>query len=510
MNDGLVLGIDCGTQSLRAALFGTDGTLVASATQGYATDRPRINWAEQNPEDWWRGLCATVPRCLDEAGVSGDAVAALACDGTSCTAVFADADGTPLRPAILWMDIRAAQEARQIEETLDPVLDHCGRRISAEWLLPKVLWVRREQPDVYARAAYVVEGVDWLTWRLTGRWITSNSNASGKRHWTPEAGWPTDFYEHLGIGELTQKSPDDVVYVGQPVATLSTEAAQALGLSTRCIVSHGGMDGWTAPIGKKCFGDGAASLTLGTSTVLVMETDTPRCIDGIMGPFPDGIRAGRSVYEAGQTSGGSTIQWLLSLMGLEATDAVYARLEQEARSIRAGSDGLVVFDAFRGNRTPYFDPMARGNICGLTLEHTHAHLYRAILEGCAYGIRNVVETLEKGGCPVAALRTCGSGSANRLWLGIIADVTGKRVLVSAERNATCLGSAVCASVAAGLHADLAAAAAAMAPEFETIEPAEGMDPYGGYFAAYLDTYRQMKGTMAGLARLADGPTEEDQ
>jgi ribulokinase len=507
--DSLVLGIDCGTQSLRAGLFRLDGASIAAATEAYATDRPHTNWAEQNPDDWWQALCRAVRRCLKEAHVPPQAIGALACDGTSCTVVFCDAHGAVLRPAILWMDIRAADEARRVEQAQHPVLDHCGRRISAEWLVPKVLWVQRRQPEVYARAARIVEGVDWLVYRLCGRWVTSNSNAAGKRHWTPQDGWPAAFYGTIGLAELAAKSPEAVVYLGEPVGPLLPEAAEALGLSPRCIVAHAGMDGWTAPVGKNCTAPGCASLTLGTSTVVIVETDTPRVIDGVMGPFPDGIRRGRWVYEAGQTSGGSTIQWLLAIMGVEHDPAAHARLENAAERVPAGSDGLVVFDAWRGNRTPYFDPEARGTICGLTLEHGPAHLYRAVLEGCAYGIRNVIKTIEDGECPVHELRACGSGAGNRLWIRIIANVTGKPVLVSCEKHATCLGSAVCAAVACGAYGDLSEASAAMAPRFETIGPDHDSTIYPGYFDHYVRTYVHMRHTMRELSRMARRPGQEN-
>lgn len=507
MSDALVFGIDCGTQSLRAGLYRLDGTPVASAVCGYETRRPRMNWAEQDPATWWRALAETVPRCLREAGASAEDVVALACDGTSCTVVFADEAGTPLRPAILWMDIRAADEARQVEATGNAALESCGGRISPEWLLPKVLWTQHEEPEVYRRSSRIIEGVDWLVWRLTGRCVTSNSNAAGKRHWTPQGGWPEALYDALGLSNLVAQSPDEVIYLGEPVATLLPEVAGALGLSPACVVSHAGMDGWTSPVGMNCFGQGAAALTLGTSTVLIVETDAPRRVEGVMGPFPDGIRRGFLTYEAGQTSGGSTVQWFLALTGRQGDAEDFAALEEAARTIRPGADGLVVFDAFRGNRTPWFDPDARGTLCGLTLEHGPGHLYRAILEGCAYGLRNVIETLECGGVAVRELRACGSGAMSSLYTRIIADVTRRPVRVSREKQATCLGSAVCAAVAGGGYAGLPEAAAAMASGFETIEPDQDIDGYEPFFQAYLETYRRMGGVMARLARLASG-TEE--
>ncbi|MDQ1257051.1 MAG: hypothetical protein QG656_1652, partial [Candidatus Hydrogenedentes bacterium] len=387
-----------------------------------------------------------------------------------------------------------------IEATGDEALNHCGRRVSPEWLLPKVLWVRENEPDTYDSADYIVEGADWLTFGLTGRWVTSNSNASGKRHWAPDTGWPEALYNRLGLGGLIDKSPMQVVYLGQPVGMLHPNAAAVLGLAPHCIVTHGGMDGWTALVGKNCFAPGAASLTLGTSNVLTAETAAPALIDGIMGPFPDGIRRGYSTYEAGQASGGSIVQWLMTLIGRADDPNAHRALENAAADLPPGAEGLVVFDAFRGNRTPYFDPLARGTICGLTLEHGQAHLYRAVLEGCAYGIRNVLATLERGGHAVTELRACGSGSANALYTRIIADITGKRLLVSAEKDATCLGSAMCAAVAARVYPDLPAAAEAMTPRFETVEPSDDRAVYDDYFGAYLDIYRQMKLTMHRLAQ----------
>ena len=503
MGRSLILGIDCGTQSLRAGLYDVEGKLLAQAASTYPTDCPHVNWAEQNPEDWWVALGKAVPTCLAEAGVAGADVAALACDGTSCTLVFAKGDGAPLRPALLWMDLRAADEAKRVEESRHPGLASCGGRISAEWLLPKTLWTLAHEPDAYHHCDRIVEGVDWLTYRLCGRWVTSNSNASGKRHWTPETGWPQDLYDAVGVPELTGKSPDTVAYVGEPLGTLQPAAADYLGLTTDCVVTHGGMDGWTSPIGKDCFGPGCVSLTLGTSNVVVAETQTPRAIDGVMGPFPDGIRRGYGVYEAGQTSGGSTIGWLVDLMGLGKDAGSHERLEAEAVKLPPGSDGLVVFDAWRGNRTPYFDPRARGTICGLTLEHGPGHLYRAMLEGCAFGLRNILDTLEAGGSEVREIRACGSGAGNELWTRIIAAVTGKRVLISEEKQATCLGSAVCAAVACGAYPGLEPAAAAMAPGFAEAEPETTRESYQPYFEAYLALYERLKDTMWRLSEEND-------
>ena len=503
MEKELVLGIDCGTQSLRATLYRVDGTLLAQASASFPTAYPHPNWAEQDPEDWWRALTQAVPACIRNGGVPASDIAALGIDSTSFTGVWCDEHGVPLRPAVLWMDHRAAKEAHEIVASRHPVLEHSGWRVSPEWMLPKAMWIAGHEPDTHKRARRIAGAVDWLVHRLTGIWTTSTGGATSKRHWTPGDGWPRDLYAQMGVPDLAEKNPDSVQYNGDPTGTLLPEAAASLGLSPDCIVAHAGMDGWVAPIGKACIEPGTASLTLGTSTVMILETATPTVVDGIMGPFPEGIRRNRFTYEAGQTSGASAVSWTLGLMGVEPDTQPYARIEREAMAIPAGSDGIVVFDAWRGNRTPYFDAAARGVVFGLTLDHTPAHVYRAVLEGCAFGIRNVLARLTEAGHAIHEFRVCGSGANNGLWTRLIADITRIPLRVSAEKHATCLGSAVCAAAAAGCFASLEEAAAAMVPAFETVTPHEGIHTYDEYFAAYLEIYAKTRDIMAHLSALTE-------
>lgn len=499
MKNQLVLGIDCGTQSLRAAVYRADGKVIAQASSSYPTTYPHSDWAEQDPEDWWRGLREAVHACIGARGVNAADIAAIGIDSTSFTGVWCNERGTPLRPALLWMDHRAAREAAEIVASRHPALEHSGWRVSSEWMLPKSMWIACHEPEIHRGAERIAGAVDWLVYRLTGTWTTSTGGATSKRHWTPSGGWPEELYALMGVPDLAEKNPDRVQYIGEPTANLLPEAAEALGLSTGCIVAHAGMDGWVAPIGKACLEPGTASLTLGTSTVMILETLERTIIDGIMGPFPEGIRKGRFTYEAGQTSGASVVGWVLELMGVAPGTDAYARLEEEAAALPRGSEGIVVFDAWRGNRTPYFDASARGVVFGLTLEHTPAHVYRAVLEGCAFGIRNVAARIMNAGHGVNEFRVCGSGAANGLWTRIIADVTGIPLRVSAEKHATCLGAAVCAAAAAGFFRSLDEAALAMAPAFETVLPEAGIHAYDDSFAAYLEIYAKTSATMARLS-----------
>ena len=175
-----VLGIDCGTQSLRAALFDLRGNMLASDTHPYPIEYPGVSWAEQNPEHWWQAARLTVPDVLRVAGVHPRDVAGVSIDGTACTVVACERDGTLLRPAILWMDQRAHEEAEQVTATADPALKYAGGPESPEWMIPKAMWLKRREPETYERAAVMCEGTDWLMYRLTGRWTASLNAATCK------------------------------------------------------------------------------------------------------------------------------------------------------------------------------------------------------------------------------------------------------------------------------------------------------------------------------------------
>ncbi len=507
-----VLGIDCGTQSLRSALFDLEGRLLASSTQQCPVTHPRVSWAEQNANDWWEACKATVPAVLNEAGVSADDIAGLAVDGTSCTVVVCRADGTPLRPVILWMDQRAYEQAERITATEDPILRYVGGSDSPEWMLPKALWLKEHERETYDRADVIAEGTDWLLFRLTGQWTASINCITCKWNYArPEGGWSQAMLKAVELDDLRPKWPQRIVELGEKVGELSPTAAEALGLKAGTPVAEAGIDAYAAMFGLDVVQPGRLALVMGSSTCHMALCSEGIFGTGAWGPYPDALLPGTWVLEGGQTATGSIVQWFKNNFAhAQQAEAKqrgldpYEVLDEQAAGIPPGCEGLLCLDYFQGNRTPLRDPLARGMFWGLSLKHTPAHLFRAIYEGTAFGTRQILEDLGTGGFQGEAIYACGGGARSRLWLQIHADVCRVPILLTREPEATVLGTAICAAVGAGLFGSIQEASARMVTVTERIEPQpKNAEVYDFYYDKYLRTYPAMKNLFHQVARSQD-------
>jgi ribulose kinase len=235
MYDDLVLGIDAGTGGLRAGLFTMQGHPLGFAERSYDTDYPNVGWAEQHPASWWEALVGAVQECLRLSGVDRNRVIGLAIDAP-CNILLIDQDGTPLTESLLWMDLRGAEQAQRLTNTHDPVLRYCGGDVPAEWPLPKLLWLKEHAPATWERAAYVVEQMSWLTYRLTGNWVISLNSVAAKWHYRASAsddvpmGWPVALLRAVGLQDAVNKVPQTIVPMGGKAGELTSRAAEALGL----------------------------------------------------------------------------------------------------------------------------------------------------------------------------------------------------------------------------------------------------------------------------------------
>jgi len=505
-----VLGIDAGTQSLRSAVFTVQGDLVGEATQALDTFYPKVSWAEQNPEGWWEAVCRTVPAALAQAGLSGEDISALSIDGTSCTVVCCRRNGALLRPAIMWMDQRAFAEARRVTLTQDPVLRYVSGHESAEWMIPKALWLKANEPHVYEAAELLVEGRDWLTFRLTGEWAASLCSATAKWNYArPAGGYPRSLLATLGAEELLDKWPEQVLPMGALAGELSATAAEMLGLRPGTPVAQGGIDAYAAMLGSGVVEPGRMAMAMASSTCHLALADRPIFESHVWGPYPDALLEGTWVLEGGQTATGSIRTWVAENFASRETLAAqaagvdpYNYLDAQAAEIPPGSEGLVLLDYWQGNRTPLRDPLARGAIWGLSLKHTLPHLWRAVMEGTALGSRHIIEDLAEAGFAVEGIYACGIGSRSELWLQIHADVTGIPLYLPAHaQEAGALGTAMCAAVGAGFFPNLKAAAQAMARVARRIEPNPTHHAfYEEQYRLYIATYPALRDLMHEVAR----------
>ena len=381
----LVLGLDVGTQSLRAALVDLEGRTVAFGVEPIDTTYPRPGWAEQDPRQWWKAAGLAVRAALNRGGVRPPSVVGIGLSCTACTVVACDLDAEPLRPALLWMDQRAAVEAADLSGTDDPNLRYVSGRLSPEWMLPKALWLKRHEPEVYARAGRIVECTNWFMRRLTGEWTLSLNHVAVKWNYArPEGGWPLKMMAATGLDDLLGKWPERIEPLGQGGATLTREAAADLGLEAGTPVAQGGIDAYLGMLGMGATGPGDVSITVGSSTCHLAQSKAGVFGSGAAGCYPDATVEGLYTLEAGQTATGSILDWYRRhFAGREQREAeargvsVFEVLDAQAAAVPPGAEGLIVRDDWQGNRSPYKNPGARGAIVGLTLAHGPGHVIHA-------------------------------------------------------------------------------------------------------------------------------------
>jgi len=506
------LGIDGGTESVRVGVFDGAGRPVAFAAEPYQTTFQQPGWAEQDPDAWWRALCAAVPKALASAGVSAGEIAALAADTTSCTVVALDAAYRPLRPAILWMDVRASRQAEQILASGHRALrvNGGGRGpLSAEWFLPKVRWVKENQPELYDRATIFCEYQDYLNYRLTGRMVASLNNASIRWHYDAEdGGFREDFMTAVGLGDLPAKLPDEVLAPSTVVGGLAPVAAEAFGLPIGLPVAQGGADALIAMVGLGVVRPGSLAFVTGSSHLHLGLTATRFHTPGLWGTYADAVIPGLGVLEGGQTSSGSIINWFRAMLSEETAD--YGVLNRKAAALPPGSDGLMVLDHFQGNRTPHTDANSRGVMMGLSLGHRPEHIFRAVMEGIAFGTELIFQTMRDVGFDPEHVVIAGGATRSDLFMQIHADVSGIPIFLTEVADAPALGSAILAAVGAGDFGSIVEASDAMVRTSRQIDPsAEGNARYRELFEIYRELYPRLADLMHRQVALRGGsPADE--
>jgi len=488
------IGIDIGTQSVRCGIFDERGRFLTIQEEKHQTVYPKPGYAEQIPAEWLDCLDKIILRSRTELGneifvkIAGISVCATA------STVLPVKDGKPLSNAILWMDNRSVIQAKKINKTAHEILKHCGGEVSVEWLVPKMMWIRDNEPEIFNKAEFIVEAQDFINYYLTGNWAASVSQAVCKSNYVEEkGGFDKHFFEAVGFPEFFEKGNTKVLKQSETVGLLRKELVEKYGLSKNTVVYQGGIDAHVNMIGLGLSQAGETGVVMGTSFVQLALVDKPFFGSGIWGPYKDAVIPGKYCLEGGQVSAGSIVKWFIREFGIEAENP-FTLLGEEARKIPKGCDGVTLLDFFQGNRTPYKDPKARGIFFGLTLSHTRSHMYRAILEGVAFGMRNILSGMEEGRTPITTLRGCGGVTENELWKKIIADVTGKPIILTVNSaNAGILGAAIIAAVGNGVYRNFQDACSNMTETASVVEPdmAE-YKAYEPYYRRYLSLYEHTK------------------
>jgi ribulose kinase len=488
-----LIGIDVGTQSVRVCVFTLDGCKVAeSIGKFHSLNLSDLGFVEQDANEWLGATLEALKDIADHSGIDVNQIVALSYACTSCTVVALDKQGLPLRPALMWMDERAVQEAAEVEKTHNPVLSFAGGDVSPQWMLPKLLWLMRHERDTFERSFRIVEQVDFFTYHLTGEWTLGYNNLVAKWNYAnPLGGWPEGFLEEVGVAEARSKWPTTILPIGTTVGTLHSTVAQATGLSEKTLVIQGGMDATAGMLGLGAFNIGEIGMSHGTSTVIQCQSD--KMLGPTISARPDGLTNGYYLIGGGQTSTGSVIQWLLSRFSEDSPENFereQSHLEEQAALFPPGSDGLVALEFFQGSRSLVRDPNARGVIWGMGLWHTSAHLLRAFYEAIAYGVHQFLDQLTKNGYPIERFSASGGLVRSQLATQILADVCGLPIHLVAE------GAAIWAGVGIGLFPDYPTAIKKMVRFSEIVMPnLKNKADYDFYFEKYCQTYDHLKDLM---------------
>ena len=494
-----VLAHDLGTTGNKATLYDGEGALVGSAFHGYETEYAHTGWAEQDPEDWWQAVCASTHRLLQQTKVRPDELACIVFSGQMMGCVLLDKDAKPLRKAIIWADQRAVEQERWLGERISPedVYRITGHRLSASYSLCKILWLRDHQPDILKAAHKIMHAKDAIIARLTGYSVTEPSDASGMNLYDLEQGtWSEDLVKaaELDLDQLPElRRSIDVA--GKVLPTVADEVGVAAGTP----VVIGGGDGPCAAAGAGVVRPGSAYNYVGSSSWIALADDKP-IYDPDYSTFTFGhVVPGMFMPTGTMQAAGASYQWArdqLCPVEVQAAHTLgispYELMNIEAQDSPAGANGLLYLPYLMGERSPRWNPRARGAFLGLTIRHTRTDMIRAVLEGVTMNLRVILDAFRSQGAQIEAMRLIGGGARGRFWNQMMADVYGMPVLrLSILEEATSMGAALTGGVGVGLYPDFSMSET-MNQAAETIQPVPGIqEAYDQIYPIFEAAYQAL-------------------
>ncbi|MCC2594865.1 xylulokinase [Pusillimonas sp. MFBS29] len=457
MTQQYFVGIDVGAGSLTAMIIDLAGTVAGSASEELVTHNPHPGWSEQDPQDWWRALCKTIRQALAESGIRPEHIAAVSLSAGAHTPVLVDAGGQVVRPAILWSDTRSRVEAAELKDNHGTeIFDIACNVPAATWTQPQLLWLARHEPESLTRTKRLYVAKDWLRAQLTGTWETDHTEAAGTMLYDARRKeWSGRLCEMIGLDPSVLPPIVDVTDV---IGGVTADAARETGLPVATPVVCGSSDTSIETYGAGAVAVGTGAVKLATAATITMVSPEPGQSTSVINyPFcvPD------HWYLIGATNScASAHRWLRDTFFAEngvAGAQAFASMDKAAGSVAPGAKGLLFHPYLQGERTPYWDPLLRGDFLGITFAHDRRHFVRALYEGVAFSLYDVLLALEEQGKGMAEARIIGGGSRSAIWRQIVADVLGITVVMPRITDAS-FGTALVAAVGAGAFPDLPTAA----------------------------------------------------
>lgn len=487
-----LLGIDVSTTGVKALLIDANGDIINSSTTPLQLSTPRPLWSEQHPRDWWDAAVKSIRNVLSESDAKE--IAAIGLTGQMHGLVLLDEAGEVLRPAILWNDQRCGEQCDELRASLgkERLIRISGNDALTGFTAPKILWVRQHEPQVYDRARHVLLPKDYLRYKLTNEYAMDKADGSGtllfdleRRDWSNET---------LGASSISADWLPKTFEGPEVTGRVTREAAEATGLREGTPVVAGGGDQAAQAVGVGAVRPGVLAVTMGTSGVVFAATESPLIEPaGRLHAFCHAV-PGRWHLMGVMLSAAGSLQWYRDAL---ACDIGFDELVSEASNVNAGSDGLLFLPYLCGERTPHPDPFARGAWVGLTLRHKRGHLTRAVLEGVAFGLKDIFSLMQEAGAgDVDQVRVSGGGAKSALWRQILAEVLGTEMVTVNTTEGAAYGAALLAGVAAGVWPDVDTASA------ETIRVTDRISPDAKNVSRYADLYQQYQSLYPALRAIS--------
>jgi xylulokinase len=518
-----VIGVDIGTQSTKAILCDASGAIVAQHSQAYMPDTPQPLWAEQWPQVWLDAVFTCIEGCvsaaLGQAGFAPERVRGICISSLyGGSGIPVDSEMTPLHPCLIWMDRRAQAQVQWVREHVAQERLHAitGNGVDSYYGFTKMLWLKQNRPDVWARTRQFLPPNAFVIHRLTGEVAVDRSSAGniGGVYDFKAGTWSLEMLEALGIP--AHHMPQRLVASSDIVGRLTPDAALRLRLPAGVPVIAGGIDAAVATFAAGVTRQGQHVAMLGSSMCWGFISRQVDASHGLVSmPYVYGSRADAYVF-GGAITAGASVTWFreqfcrdLALRAAATGEDVHELLEEEAKDLAVGAGGLLFLPYLMGERSPIWDGQASGLFAGLTLFHRRPDLYRAVLEGVTYALRHNMEAGARGSVPLdEALIVVGGAARSDLWMQIIADVTGRQVLTIAEEVEAAMGAALLAAFGVGL----------VGPEEvergwvtlrERAVPGPMSGAYEPLFQAYKKAYPALRETMHELQRIARAPLAQE-
>jgi xylulokinase len=443
------LGIDIGTTAVKAILISQDGRIVGETSAAHDLYSDAAGWAEEDAGEWWQGLGAATRRLLLETGVDARSIAGVGVSGMVPAIVLLDGDGRVLRRTIQQQDARCVQELKLVKSLIDQdeLYRRTGGYTNQQHILPRLMWVRHHEQAVFSKVSHVMGSYDYMNYMLTGNLVL-------EQNWAVESGlydihrleWIPDY---MAIGDIRGDWFPDVRRPVEPAGYVTKEASEFTGLAFGTPVVAGSADHIGSALAAGMSRHGDLLVKFGGGGDVLFCSDSLITHPRLFIDFHD--IPGKFIVNGCMAASGSVVKWFAKQFAANPDDPdVYRALDEEAALVPPGSDGIIMLPYFLGEKTPLFDPLARGVFFGLMLHHTKAHMFRAILEAVCYGFRHHVDELRAAGLAPVRLFGTNGGSRSRLWTQIAADVLGMPLRVYAHHPGSALGAAFVAGMGTGV------------------------------------------------------------